>query len=84
MKKVAVLYRMPNGSPFIRRERVYGTTYKQRPSSGLMSGRKVVKGEGDKTGIRRVNKDFVLVKGSSGKRGYVRKKFSDGMIVGRY
>lgn len=84
MKKAVILYRMPDGSPYIKRERVYGTIYKQKASSGLMAGRKVVKGEGDKTGIRRVNKDFVLVKGSSGKRGYVRKKFNDGMIVGRY
>jgi len=84
MGKVAVLYRMPGGMPYIRRERVYGTRYKQNKQSGRMEGRKVVKGKGDKTGVRRVKKDFILVKGSSGKRGHIRKRYKDGFITGRY
>lgn len=83
-KKVAYLSKMPDGSPYIRREKVYGTTYRQNHSSGLMTGRRVVKGTGDKTGIRRVSKDFVLVKGSSGRRGHIRKRYEDGMIIGRF
>jgi len=82
-KKVSILYRMPDGSPYIRHERTYGTFYKQQSNTGLMTGRKTVKGKGDKTGVLRVKKDFVLVKGSPGKRGYVRKSYEDGEIVGR-
>lgn len=84
MGKVAVVYKMPGGSRFIRRERTYKTTYKQNKKTGQMEGRKTVKGKGDKTGVRRVKKDFILVKGSSGKRGYIRKRFQDGYITGRY
>jgi len=84
MGKVAIVYKMPGGSRFIRREKNYGTRYKQNKKTGRMEGRKSVKGKGDKTGVRRVIKDFTLVKGSSGKRGHVRKRFKDGYITGRY
>ena len=42
-KKVSILYRMPDGSPYIRHERTYGTFYKQQSNTGLMTGRKTVK-----------------------------------------
>ena len=84
MGKVAVLYKMPGGIPYVRHERVYGTKYIQNRKTGKLKGRRAVKGKGDKTGIRRVRKDFILVKGSSGKRGHIRKRYSDGLIIGRY
>lgn len=85
VKKKVYLYKMPDGSPYISKQRVYGTTYKQSKGTGLMSGRKMVKGEGDKTGVRRVTRDFVLVKKSNRARGYTKKKeYDKGQIVGRY
>lgn len=85
MAKVKIFYnRMPDGSTYIKKERSYGTTYKQNKKTGRMEGRKSVKGKGDKTGVRRVVKDFIVVRGSPGKRGYVRKRMSDGYISGRH
>jgi len=84
MGKVAIVYKMPDGSPYVTKQRVYNTRYIQSKKNGLMKGRKRVKGKGDKTGIRRVKKDFILVKGSSGRRGHIRKRYTDGMILGRY
>jgi hypothetical protein len=83
-RKVALVYKMPDGSPYVVRERRYGTTFKQDKKTGLMVGRKAVKGKGDKTGVLRVKKDFILVKGSSGRRGHIRKSYEDGEIIGRY
>lgn len=84
-KKVVYLYKMPNGLPYIRKEKSYGTTYIQNKKSGLLKGRKMVKGKGDKTGVKRVVKDFILVKKSDRARGHKRvtKDYQDGYIVGR-
>lgn len=76
---------MPNGG-FIKTERTFGDTYTQNKKTGRLTGRKSVKGAGDRTGINRVQKDFVLVKKSKTARGHtrtIRKEFSKGQIVGK-
>jgi hypothetical protein len=84
-KKKVYLYKMPDGSPYIIRERSFHTSYKQNAQTGRMIGRKHSGGVGDKTGVRRVKRDFVLVKKSDRAKGHTRKvPYQEGMIVGRY
>ncbi|MBU0959173.1 MAG: hypothetical protein KKB31_04465 [Nanoarchaeota archaeon] len=82
MVKKKVFYKVPGG--YVSKERSYGTTYTQNKKTGRMTGRKPVKGKGDKTGVIRVKKDFVLVKKSKRGRGHIRKQRLDGQILGRY
>ena len=63
-----------------------GTRYLQ-DADGMMAGRERVKGKGDGTGVRRVKKDFILVKKSKTARGHtrtIRKDYDPGQILGRY
>ena len=97
MKKLKVFKKLPNGV-YIKKQRKYKTKYIQIKKTGLMHGRRKVRGMGDKTGVRRVKKDFVLVKPSKRVRGHVRKiskkqvikkktrykLYEKGQILGRY
>lgn len=75
---------MPSPNGYVKRHAKYHTIYIQSPKTGEMQGRKEVKGVGDKTGVLRVKKDFVLVKKSKRARGHTRKVYRAGEIVGRY
>jgi len=81
-KKIPVLSKLPDGN-YIRTEKSFKTVYIQNPKSGRMKGRKKVRGYGDKTAIRRVEKDFILVKKSKRARGHIRKRYYKGQIIGR-
>jgi len=82
MAKQNVFYKLPDGN-FIKKEKSFKTTYLQSKDSGRMIGRKKVKGKGDGTGVRRVKKDFVLVRRSKRAKGHVRRKYYAGQIIGR-
>lgn len=85
MKKVKVFYKIPSG--YISREGVYKTTSTRNPQTGILTGRKEVKGYGDKTGVIRVEKPFVIVKKSETARGHIRtirQRYDSGQILGRY
>jgi hypothetical protein len=86
MTKVKVLYKFPHGGGYVTREGTYKTVATQNPNTGKMTGRKEVRGYGDKTGIMRVKKPFILVKKSPNARGHVRsirQQFGAGQIAGR-
>ena len=83
---MTTFYKLPNGQ-FIKREKSYGTKYTQNRETGKMTGRKEVRGIGDKTGVQRVKKDFVLVKKSKTARGHIRtlkQDYKEGQIIGRF
>ncbi len=62
-------------------DRDFGTTSLRNPKNGQLKGRKRVKGPGDRTAIRRGRKSGhilgrtkkIKVKGSSTRRGYIRR-----------
>ena len=85
-KKVRTFYKLPDGE-YISRERTFKTNYRQDKNSGMMTGRKEVKGKGDGTGVIRVEKDFILVKKSPNARGHIRttrQRYKSGQIHGRF
>lgn len=85
-KTIPKFMKIPNGD-YIVKEKTYGDKYVQNKKTGKMKGRKSVKSKGDKTGVRRVEKPFILVKKSKNKRGHVRrinKKYKEGQILGKF
>ena len=100
IKKLKVVRKMPKPNGYIKRQRQYKTRAIQDKRTGLMKGRKRVRGYGDKTGIRRVERDFALVSPSKKikRRGGIRKiskkkalkqtkkykVYEEGEIVGRF
>ena len=86
VRKLKIFYKVPDGS-YIKKERTGRTRYLQSKSTGLMRGRKrVPPSQSDKTGTKRVEKYFILVKQSVDRRGHTRKKrvhIRDGFIMGR-
>ena len=78
-----ILYKMPDGR-YIAREKTFKTKFIQK-KSGRMAGRKRVKGKGDGVGVKRVKKDFILVKRGKIARGHKRRKeYNSGQILGRF
>jgi len=82
MAKKKKITRLPNGQ-YVIRENSYGTTYIQNSKTGLLAGRKEVRGKGDGTRPIRVKKEFSLVRSSNGKRGH-KRKYNKGQIIGRF
>ena len=88
----SVYKKMPNGKYITVEKEVPPSRYLQNARTGAMIGR-LAKGESapknsnlivrnDQTTVRRVKKDFTIVKGSKGRRGHVRR-FRKGQILGR-
>ena len=72
MEQKTVLYRPPEGPPYVKRVIVSNTKYIQ-DNKGLFKGRKAVKKKGDVIKRSRVDKPFILVRKSKTARGYLRK-----------
>jgi hypothetical protein len=73
MKQRTVLYRPPEGAPYVKRVLVSNTKYLQDKTTGELKGRRRVKQKGDKISRKRVEKPFVLVRKSRTAKGYLRK-----------
>ena len=86
VKRVKLFYQMPSGGGYVVREGVFKTRATQN-AKGRLTGRTDVRGQGDKTGVMRVEKPFVVVKKSEIARGHVRtirQRYDSGQILGRF